>query len=112
MGKGWASEAEMLDAITAIKNAAIIVLDDPNPVRSPRGGLDELEEAYEFARGMLTPMQWNNPTFVTLAELADASYPVIHRRTLGLDHAAADVALAIAVERAQNFLARTRPTLS
>lgn len=113
MAKQAASEAEMLDAIGALVGAAIAVLNNSNPLpRLHSPGLDELEDAYIFAKGVMTPTQWEHPTFVVLAEVADAAWPAIHCRKLGLDRSCADTELAGAVEHAQDFMARTRPTLS
>jgi hypothetical protein len=113
MAKQAASGAEMLEAIIAIMSAAILVLDDTNPVPRQRGqGFDDLEDAYEFAKGLLVPAQWGNPTFVTLAELLHAAWPAIHCRTLRIDSSPADLELAAAVEGAQDFLVRFRGALN
>jgi hypothetical protein len=112
MGKECAGQADLLDAIAAIMGAALVVLEDTNPVPRLRGpGLDELEDAHRFARGLLSPAQWGDPTFVMLAELLHAAWPAIHCRKLGIDCSAADLDLAAAVERAQDFLVRIRGVL-
>ena len=103
----------MLDAIDAIVRAALVALNDANPVPRLHGpGLDELEDAYGFSRDLLSPAQWDDPTFVTLADVVDAAWPAIQCRRLGIDRSDADTELAAAVERAQDFVARRRSTLN
>jgi hypothetical protein len=107
MGKECAGQADLLDAIAAIMGAGLVVLDDTNPVPRLRGpGLDELEDAHRFASDLLSPAQWDDPTFVMLAKLLHAAWPAIHCRMLGIDSSAADLDLAAAVERAEDFLVR------
>jgi hypothetical protein len=110
MGKQVASEAEMLDAIGALVGGAIPILNNSYP--DPRVHRDQLEDAYRFAKGLMTPAQWGEPAFVMLAELVDATWPAIHCRKLGLHRTATDAALAVAVERARDFIAINRPTLT